>query len=69
MNKRKSAIREFSGWVHGEGTREKERERARDFLNRFKGDALNGLLDILELPRGVGETAHKASPHQASIGT
>ena len=58
IQKRKSEIREFSGWIFEEGTREKEWERAREFLGRFRGDALNSLLDILQLPRGAGPKVH-----------
>ena len=59
VTKRKAEIREFSGWAFEAATKDKEWERAREYLSRFKGDALNSLLDILELPRGAGPDAHK----------
>ena len=60
MSKRKGAIRDFSGWAFEESSREKDMDRAREFLLRFKAAALNSFLDLLELPRGSVETALKA---------
>lgn len=65
VTKRKGEIREFSGWTFEAAT--KEWERAQEYLGRFKGDALNGLLDILELPRGSGVDGHKVR-HAANEG-
>ena len=59
--KRKAAIREFSGWAFEEAAKEKELERAREYLSRFKTDALNSFLDLLELPRGSAESALKVN--------
>ena len=56
-------IKEFSGWAFEPSAKEKECARAREFLGRFKAEALNGLLDLLELPRGSGESGLKVCPH------
>ncbi len=53
VTKRKRDIGEFSGWVFTDDEREKEEERASEFLSRFTNDALNEFLDILDLPRGA----------------
>ena len=53
VTKRKRDIGEFSGWVFTDDEREKEEERASEFLSRFTNDALNDFLDILDLPRGA----------------
>ena len=51
--KRKRDIGDFSGWVFTDDEREKEEERASEFLTRFTNDALHEFLDILDLPRGA----------------
>ena len=53
VTKRKRDIGEFSGWVFTDDEREKEEDRASEFLSRFTNDALNEFLDILDLPRGA----------------
>jgi len=53
VTKRKRDIGEFSGWVFTDDEREKEEERASEFLSRFTNDALAEFLDILDLPRGA----------------
>ena len=65
VTKRKAEIREFSGWAFEAATKDKEWERAREFLSRFKTDALNSFLDILELPRGSAESALKVGMNAA----
>ena len=43
----------YAGFVFTDDERQKEGERASEYLHRFTTDALHQFMDILDLPRGA----------------